>query len=103
MLVDTALSAAINGKNEIIAANLAREQIELTKNLRDTNWLQNREYMSTGALNMTPENPTNLNIALDPIGMHEITEGYYLIEWRDGGPNGPTIYLKKLSGFDWIP
>ena len=72
MLVDSAMGAAINGRNEIIAANLSREQIELFKNMRDTNWLQNLEYLSTGALNITPSAPTQKNVELQPLALPEI-------------------------------
>jgi hypothetical protein len=98
MLVDSAMSAAINGRDEIIAANLAREQIELVKNLRDTNWLQNLNFMSTGA-----QNGAHSNIVMDPPpgSIQDFSSGFYIIENRDGVGSTATIYLKKLNGFSW--
>ncbi|EKD66260.1 MAG: hypothetical protein ACD_49C00056G0015 [uncultured bacterium (gcode 4)] len=40
LLLFQAISSSITSKNEIIAANIAREQIELVKNIRDTNFLR---------------------------------------------------------------
>lgn len=97
MLVDSAMGAAINGRNEIIAVNLAREQIELVKNLRDTNWLQNLNFMSTGA-----QNGTHSNITMEPAdNIQDFGSGFYIIENTTGWDNQPSIFLKKLSGFSW--
>lgn len=40
LLVYNAINSSTYSKNEIIWANIAREQIELIKNIRDTNWLK---------------------------------------------------------------
>ena len=40
LLVDSANSLSIRSKDQIIGANLMREQLELIKNVRDTNWLR---------------------------------------------------------------
>jgi len=40
LLVYSALNSSRNSRNEIIAANLARENLELIRNNRDNNWLQ---------------------------------------------------------------
>jgi len=38
LLIYSALNSSLKSRNEIIAANLARESIELIKNNRDSNW-----------------------------------------------------------------
>jgi prepilin-type N-terminal cleavage/methylation domain-containing protein len=101
MLVDSAMWAAINGRNEIITANLAREQLELVKNLRDTNWLQNLNFISTGALNATAANQNQRNLDVEPLNFTEFGSWYYIIENRDWWDNEATIYLKKLDTFSW--
>ena len=40
LLLFQAINSSITSKNEIIAANIAREQIELVRNIRDTNFLR---------------------------------------------------------------
>jgi hypothetical protein len=44
LLIYASITSSIKSKNEIVAANLCREQIELIKNLRDTNWLQMKTW-----------------------------------------------------------
>ncbi|EKE26319.1 MAG: hypothetical protein ACD_4C00337G0007 [uncultured bacterium (gcode 4)] len=44
LLVYSAINSSTKSKNEIIASNIAREQIELVKNIRDTNWLRNNNF-----------------------------------------------------------
>jgi type II secretory pathway pseudopilin PulG len=46
-LLSSAISSSQNAKYEIIAANLLREQIELVKNIRNTN-VRNFAFWSTG-------------------------------------------------------
>ncbi|HBB27055.1 TPA: hypothetical protein DCZ36_00975 [Candidatus Gracilibacteria bacterium] len=46
LLVDSASNASIRSRDEIIGANIMRGQIELLKNLRDTNWIQFRSWNS---------------------------------------------------------
>lgn len=46
VLVNTAISLSVRSKQEIIATNLIREQLELAKNVRDTNWLALRDWKS---------------------------------------------------------
>jgi len=87
-LVDSAMSTAINGRNEIIAANLAREQIELLKNQRDSNWLGQRDWNSLQnadwLLGFPPEARFN--------------SGFYIVE----NSNNPTkpVYFEKVN-FIW--
>ncbi|MDD2487600.1 MAG: type II secretion system protein [Candidatus Gracilibacteria bacterium] len=44
LLIYSAINSSARSKNEIIASNIAREQIELVKNIRDTNWLKNWDW-----------------------------------------------------------
>lgn len=46
LLIQSANNASIRSRDEIIGANIMREQIELLKNMRDTNWLQFRTWDS---------------------------------------------------------
>lgn len=54
LLVNSANDASLRSRDKLIGANLMREQIELIKNLRDTNWLQFRVWDS-------------LQLAIDPV------------------------------------
>ena len=46
VLSNTANSLSMRSKQEIIATNLLREQLELFKNIRDTNFLALRDFDS---------------------------------------------------------
>ena len=46
VLTSTATSLSMRSKQEIIATNLLREQLEIAKNIRDTNFLALRKYDS---------------------------------------------------------
>jgi prepilin-type N-terminal cleavage/methylation domain-containing protein len=46
VLSNTASSLSMRSKQEIIATNLLREQLELIKNIRDTNFLALRDFHS---------------------------------------------------------
>jgi prepilin-type N-terminal cleavage/methylation domain-containing protein len=46
VLSNTASSLSMRSKQEIIATNLLREQLELVKNIRDTNFLALRDFHS---------------------------------------------------------
>jgi prepilin-type N-terminal cleavage/methylation domain-containing protein len=50
-LISTATALSTRSKQEIIATNLLREQIEIIKNIRDTNFLALREYNSLTGVN----------------------------------------------------
>lgn len=51
LLIYSAINSSIRSKNEIIASNIAREQIELIKNIRDTNWLRNNLWNDLSEIN----------------------------------------------------
>lgn len=44
ILVFSSTRAGVTAKNRIVAANLAREGIEVVRNIRDTNWLEGRDF-----------------------------------------------------------
>lgn len=83
LLVYSSITSSILSKNEIITANIAREKIELIQNLRDSNWLQFRNW-------------DKLNNAWLP--EQTLTWWYYIIENDFGSSeSSPKIKIKKLS------
>jgi prepilin-type N-terminal cleavage/methylation domain-containing protein len=54
VLISSSISLSMAARDEIIASNLAREQIELVKNVRDSNWLRHEiwnkitDYITSG-------------------------------------------------------
>ena len=85
MLIDAGLNLATQGKNEIIAANLLREEIELVKGMRDSNWLTYQQWDSIVDVHDTTTSATSL------------TPGYYTIENRYL-PQNPII-LRRIDSF----
>ena len=81
LLVYSALNSSRHSKNEIIAANLARENIELIRNNRNNNWLQILDWNK-----------------LDNAWMiwTYLTGWYYTIE-NDFSINSSQIKIVKLS------
>jgi len=93
-------------KNNLIAANLAQEGIELTRQVRDLNW-QNHQvfdaYLSDG--NYTVDYRLGTSVPVISINQTKIylKDGFYV---HDGGSEAgltPTIFsrqiaIKKLSG-----
>jgi hypothetical protein len=53
MLIQSASVLALRSKQEIIAGNLLREQIEIAKNVRNSNYLVFKRYNSRDASNST--------------------------------------------------
>lgn len=87
LLVNSASDASTRSRDEIIGANIMREQIELLKNLRDTNWIQFRSWNSIELSKSTSEADTVF-----------LTGSYYTIQ-NDFTPS-KTIHTAKLaSGF----
>lgn len=75
-------------KNYIIASNLAREQIDLLRNIRDSN------YKNTYKWNYIPNFWNNFN--------NTFTWGYYTIENNFSDSSLPTISLKTIANFwEW--
>lgn len=83
LLVQSANDVSIRSKNEIIGANIMREQIELLKNLRDTNWIAYRKWNSIVGAKDTTETETLLG------------NGFYSIE--NNFETAKPISLKKLN------
>lgn len=83
LLVNSANDVSLRSRDELIGANIMREQIELIKNLRDTNWIGFRTWDSLG-------------LAMDPIVPVPTLEDntYYIIE-NDFAPS-KWIQIKKL-------
>lgn len=68
LLIHSASNASIRSRDEIIGANIMREQIELLKNMRDTNWIQFRAWNSTELTKPSTETDATLK-----------TNGFYVI------------------------
>lgn len=85
LLVDSASNASIRSRDEIIGANIMREQIELIKNLRDTNWAQFRSWNS-------------IELAKSPTELSKILQvnNFYII--NNNFNTNKLIHIKKLSG-----
>lgn len=94
LLINSANDLSIRSKDEIISANIMREQIELLKNLRDTNWIQFRSWNSIElAKNFYTETDTLFQ-----------TWAYYTVEndFVSGKTLWKTILVQKLpSSFSW--
>lgn len=88
LLVYSAINSSIRSKNEIIASNIAREQIELIKNVRDTNWIKSLNW-------------DNIDRYLTTTWTWNLSETwFYIIENDYEKPQNP-IKITKLSTFDW--
>lgn len=86
LLVESASNASLRSRDEIVGANIMREQIELIKNLRDTNWIQFRSWNSIELARTATETDKTLQ-----------PNGFYAIA-NDFSPNR-SIRIEKLSGF----
>lgn len=63
------IRAAGESRDRVIATNLAREGLEVVRNIRDTNWYENRFWLSgltRGAYEIS-FNPNDSSMTLDPI------------------------------------
>lgn len=87
LLVDSASSASIRSRDEIIGANIMREQIELLKNLRDTNWIQFRSWDSIELAKPS----TSTDTALQPNTYYVVANDFHTEK---------TIRIEKLSGMN---
>jgi type II secretory pathway pseudopilin PulG len=88
LLVYSAINSSIRSKSEIIASNIAREQIELVKNIRDTNWIKNNDWDNIDSY--LPLWTWTWNLS---------SFEYYTIE-NDYSSSSP-VKIKKLESFDW--
>lgn len=86
LLVDSANNTSIRSRDEIIGANIMREQIELLKNLRDTNWIQFRSWNSIDLAKSITESDTTLQ-----------PNTFYTVKNSFSGDQ--KIHIKKLASF----
>lgn len=84
LLVESAGSASIHSRDEIIGANIMREQIELVKNLRDTNWIQFRSWDSVELAKPS----TLTDTVLQPGSYYIVTNDFR---------TGKTVRVERLS------
>ncbi len=82
VLIQMAITSSAQVKQEIIAANLLREEVELVKNLRDTN-----------LRNFIPWD----SIFLDRTTTDRFSSGYYIIE-NDFSANSEKVSLDPTTG-----
>jgi hypothetical protein len=85
--VDSGNSLASRAKNDIIAGNILREQYELVKNMRDSNWMQLRNWDSVEPYKEVGEPRTRLE------------PGYYTVE-SNFDPAKPVRLVRLDSAFD---
>jgi prepilin-type N-terminal cleavage/methylation domain-containing protein len=83
VLSNAASSLSMRSKQEIIATNLLREQIELFKNIRDTNFLALRDFNS-----LRGADPTCSGLGC------EIETGYAVLG-TSYSPSGSPVFYKK--------
>lgn len=86
LLVNSASNASVRSRDEIIGANIMREQIELLKNLRDTNWIQFNSWNSIKLAKSPAEGDTTL-----------YPNTFYTIANNFSGSK--KIHIEKLTGF----
>lgn len=82
VLVSNSLHALNVAKNRTIAVNLAQEGIEIVRNIRDTNWVQNLPYdngFSAGSycLDYQDADAASLVPCVDPVLYRDSTTGAY--------------------------
>ncbi len=81
------MNLSLRSKQEILAANLIREQMELVKSIRDTNYLALRNWNSLKGL-------TEMSICSSAANC-ELSPGYYTIQNRYTTQS--PIALKKIA------
>jgi len=93
MLISSTINFNDYNKNQIIAANLSREWLELIKNLRDSNYKNLHKWNL-----ISPNIQTNFDLA-----SNYITNGYYKV-WLDYNSLSPdfSVKLDKINNFkEW--
>lgn len=93
LLIYASITSSIKSKNEIVAANLCREQIELIKNLRDTNWLQIKTWdkLDSNIIKISPTTPS----------ISKLDEWFYTIENNFAEPDISNNIFLKINKLDW--
>lgn len=92
--ITTALFYVSNIENRLIAANLAAEGIEVARNIRDNNWLQNLAW-NNGLAN------GDYQAAYNSAAFSSYSGNLLLLDSNTGLYNytlgNPTLYLRKIS------
>lgn len=83
LLIQSASNASLRSRDEIIGANIMREQIELLKNMRDTNWIQFRKWDSIELAKPSMESDTTLRSG----NFYSIASNY---------TGGKSIHIEKI-------
>ena len=84
LLIQSASNASLRSRDEIIGANIMREQIELLKNMRDTNWIQFRTWDSIELAKPSIESDTSLHSG----SFYSITNNYAA---------GRSLHIEKID------
>lgn len=89
-------------KDRLVAANLNSEGLEVVRNIRDNNWLQNRAWnngLSNGDYNVV-YNSLSLSSYADTELMIDASNGLY--NYSSGGPSGfkRKISISNLSSYE---
>ncbi len=93
VLVNRSMGFADTAFNQLAAANLAQEGIELVRNIRDNNWISQKNWL-TGLNNGTYQidyKDTKLNENLEQPLLFDETTGYNYIE------GNATFYYRKIE------
>jgi prepilin-type N-terminal cleavage/methylation domain-containing protein len=104
-LTNYSISSAVFAKNQLISANLAQEQIEVVRNIRDSNWL--------GGVSWKDKIPqgTNLNVDYNSTQLSDLPDGLFFDGLRylhSTTPNTPfsrhleIAYKIDGDGYEYI-
>ena len=102
VLITTSVSYISNIQNRLTAANLAAEGIEVVRNIRDNNWLQNLAWdngLSDGDYNIA-YNSLSLNSYADTELLVDASNGLY--NYSSGNSSGfkRKISISNLSSYE---
>lgn len=93
-LINTSLFYVSNINDRLIAANLSAEGIELVRNIRDNNWLQDKDWNNGLA-------DGDYQVAYDSTLPSSYIGNFLLLDSNTGLYNyssgDPTYYLRKIS------
>lgn len=111
-LINYSISSAAVGKSQIIAASLAQEGMEIIRNIRDGNWLEDVawndgltgcsagcrvQYNSASLLSLSG-NPV---LKVDSNGLYQYSTGTNTLFKRKITINSVGLYLKVVSEVTW--
>jgi prepilin-type N-terminal cleavage/methylation domain-containing protein len=96
-LLQTATSVSARSRDEIVGGNLLREQVELIKNVRDSNWVAFRRWDSLLSGVAVKSDDPSFCPAVSPTADNcRLSPGYYVVENDFADPATP-IRIRKLS------